>query len=326
MNRLKSADKFIIVSPSHIATGGTELLQQLCAQLQEFGCNAYMYYPEPYENSPVQQKFGSYGNPSVKYVEDVEKTILIVPETRIDMLYHFHKINKIIWWLSVDNYYGAFKETTCLFKKLYRKIKDIRNNEMFKQVFHLVQSEYAKKFLIEEKRIQYKNIAYLSDYLNESFVESAYSGTITKENIILYNPRKGYEFTKKIIEDVDEYQWLPLQNLTREQMIELLQRSKVYIDFGNHPGKDRIPREAAICGCCVITGKQGAANNNKDVPIGNKYKFDDNIGSIAAIHQAISECIEKYDDAILDFQQYRNIICNERARFKSDVKRLFVKN
>ena len=30
---------------------------------------------------------------------------------------------------------------------------------------------------------------------------------------------------------------------------------KLYIDFGGFPGKDRLPREAVMHDCCIITGK-----------------------------------------------------------------------
>jgi len=44
---------------------------------------------------------------------------------------------------------------------------------------------------------------------------------------------------------------------------------KLYVDFGKHPGKDRMPREAAVHGCCIITGRRGAAGNPFDIPIPN---------------------------------------------------------
>lgn len=53
-----------------------------------------------------------------------------------------------------------------------------------------------------------------------------------------------------------ELNFKPIINMTRDEVIRELQRAKVYIDFGNHPGKDRIPREAAILGCCAIVGKR----------------------------------------------------------------------
>jgi len=63
--------------------------------------------------------------------------------------------------------------------------------------------------------------------------------------------------------------------MPREEVIKLLQKAKVYIDFDYHPRKDRLPREAAILGCCVITRKRGSAKFFEDVPIPDEYKFED---------------------------------------------------
>lgn len=69
--------------------------------------------------------------------------------------------------------------------------------------------------------------------------------------------KKGIKFTKKLIDKSIGIKWIPIENMTTQQVKSLLGNSKVYVDFGNHPGKDRFPREAAIMGCCVITGKRG---------------------------------------------------------------------
>lgn len=63
--------------------------------------------------------------------------------------------------------------------------------------------------------------------------------------------------------------------MTNEMVVETLQRVKFYIDFGNHPGKDRIPRGVAIWECCIITGKRGSAKYFEDVFISAEFKFDD---------------------------------------------------
>lgn len=65
-----------------------------------------------------------------------------------------------------------------------------------------------------------------------------------------------------------------------------MSKSKVYIDFGNHPGKDRIPREAAISGCIVITGKRGAAAFAEDVCIPETYKFDESCAKKKILYHA----------------------------------------
>ena len=39
------------------------------------------------------------------------------------------------------------------------------------------------------------------------------------------------------------------------------------MDFGFHPGQDRLPREAALLKNCIITNREGSAAFYKDVPI-----------------------------------------------------------
>ena len=117
--------------------------------------------------------------------------------------------------------------------------------------------------------------------------------------------------------------WIPLENLNRAELISLIQSAKLYIDFGNHPGKDRLPRECAINGCCIITGKRGSAAFFEDVPIKNKYKFDQTKKSIETIIKRIRWILSNYEQAIFDFSDYRNKIKIEKEEFVKQVFQLF---
>ena len=165
---------------------------------------------------------------------------------------------------------------------------------------------------------------YLSEYLNEEFLKTQIDLS-KKENIVAYNPKKGFAFTKKIIKKAKDVKFIPLINMSRDEVIKTLQRAKVYIDFGNHPGKDRIPREAAILGCCVITGKRGSAAFFEDVSIPNEYKFKDREENIPNIIDKIKDCFENYEERYKDFEYYREVIKNEPQKFIEDLKKIFVK-
>lgn len=89
--------------------------------------------------------------------------------------------------------------------------------------------------------------------------------------------------------------WVPLVNMTNDQVKQKMLNSKVYIDFGNHPGKDRFPREAAISGCCIITGKRGAANYYEDVRIPEKFKFNQYKTKPENIIHRIRECLDSFE-------------------------------
>ena len=111
--------------------------------------------------------------------------------------------------------------------------------------------------------------------------------------------------------------------MTPEEVNENLRSAKLYIDFGNHPGKDRIPREAAMCGCCIITGKNGAAQFFEDVAINDEYKFDAIDKNIPSILNKMHYIIDNYDTEINKFAGYRNKIMNEQSVFENEIDVLF---
>ena len=144
-----------------------------------------------------------------------------------------------------------------------------------------------------------------------------------KQDIVVYNPKKGSLFTKKIIDAAPNIKFVPIIHMTRDEVIKTLQKAKVYIDFGNHPGKDRLPREATILGCCVITGKRGSARYYEDVPILETYKFEDKVENIPMIIEKIKDCFENFEKRHGDFDKYRKVIKEEHSRFVSDLKQVF---
>ncbi len=79
------------------------------------------------------------------------------------------------------------------------------------------------------------NVCRLSDYLNSEYLHVDVN--TKRENVVLYNPSKGFKFTKKIIDAAPNIVWKPLQNMTTEQVKDTLLHSKVYIDLATILGK-----------------------------------------------------------------------------------------
>ncbi len=319
--------KIFVVCPAKGATGGPELLHQLVYKMNIFGMDAVMYYYPSNLDDPVHPFYKQYNNRYVREIEDNEENILVVPEIRTDLVYKYPKIRKIIWWLSVDNFPRYPKDWKVIAKTMLRTIKNPKycyNFEPMENLYHLVQSEYARSYLLK-KGIRPDKIDYLSDYINSLFISKQQGNKkdIAKEDIVTYNPKKGYKFTKKIIKAAKDIKFVPIVNMTPDEVAELLLRAKLYIDFGNHPGKDRIPREAAVSNCCVIVGKKGSARFKEDVPIGNEYKFDVNTRNIKKIVEKIKHILKNYDSEIQKFESYRHFILNEETRFENDIKRIF---
>lgn len=313
-----------VLSPTSVATGGTELLQQLVFKLRKLHQEAYMYYLDTYENSPVQRVFGPrYNNPAVVQIEDRKENIMIVPENSMYLLLRYKKITKAVWWLSVDNYKGATNVKVDIFHSIYRFLIDKYYRKKDKKWLHFVQSEYAYLYCVKNRQISIKQVFYLSDYLNKTFISDGETSTNNnRDDIVLYNPKKGAEFTALLRDTAPELRWIPIINMTSEEIKVLMQKSKVYIDFGNHPGKDRLPREAAINGCCIITGLRGAAANDIDIMIPHKYKHSER--NICEIIANIKECLSNYETLIKDFDIYREKIKKEESVFDNEIRKIFI--
>ena len=95
-----------------------------------------------------------------------------------------------------------------------------------------------------------------------------------------------------------------------------MDESQLYIDFGHHPGKDRMPREAAIRNCMVMTSKLGSAGNDIDVGIPENYKFTSNDESLEKISKSIHYALDNYLNEIHKFEKYRETIRNEYNTMK----------
>lgn len=314
-------NKIYVACPANYATGGPELLHQLCNKLDILGYDSYMLYYGDDLSSPVHERYKIYNNKYVTTFEDTEDSIVIIPETIVGSLLNIKRSIKVIWWLSVDNFILHCNPQKLGLHDYFSLINVI---DKYNDIIHFVQSEYAYTYL-KEQGINDNKIYYLSDYLNKGFIKKAISveENIVKKDVVLYNPKKGLEFTEKIIEEAKGVQFIPLVNFTTDEMIKVMKESKVYIDFGEHPGKDRIPREAVLMGCCVITGRRGSARNQIDVPIMEEYKFEDDIESICKIKNKIKSIFGNYAEENKKFNSYRDIIINEEEKFEVDVKYIF---
>ena len=303
-----------ILAPQNQTTGGPELAHQLCHAINRMtDIPAYMCYVDlkaPFEDAlaidcPAPKRYEIY---KTTHVSDVsllnrEDAFVIAPEGLTLSLYCVPRSKKILWWMSVDNYISSTHESN---------LDYLRDNICL----HLFQSYYSKDYV--EKKFHGAKGIFLSDYINEAHGKFIYPANL-RQNVALYNPQKGYDDLKPLIDYTPWLKWTPLLNLELEQMIFLVEAGKIYVDFGNHPGKDRIPREAASNGCVVITNKKGSAAYDQDVPIPSMYKFEspsDNLEKIDALLHDICDNFEIHQN---NFASYRSFIKNEKARFDKDV-------
>jgi len=306
--------KLVVVCPSGVVTGGPEALHQLvdAARANHWDA-AICYYPSRVD---VMEAYRHYDVRVVSQIDDSVETIVIVAETAIAFLNNCVHSRRAIWWLSVDNFFvglGLGKTVPGHDPALLKSVCEAGSN-----IVHLTQSDYARQFLAE-RRVR---STVLTDYLAGAILNgAAQARTTEKADLVLYNPRKGLEFTERLIEASHwMLEWQPIQGLTSDEVANRLAHAKLYVDFGEHPGRDRIPREAAISGCCVITGRRGAAGNSVDLPIPRRFVLDERDPEVVAKFLTLAtSTLANFERVSLEFDPYRRWISKQREEFIKEV-------
>ena len=334
MIKLNKESKIYILCPAAIETGGPESVHLLCEKLLErgFDCNiVYLAHSYPggaghpghgpidrsdqWQNYIVTdnckpKSYEVYKTKCIDRIEDDSNNLLITLEIFTNALEKYNNIQKSVWWLASrindDNTYEQSKWF------------DFQNNP---NVYHFYNSNFAE-FMMFFTGAQY--FYRLQTYVNTDFNEN-YNND--KSDIILYNPKKGIEHIQKIMQAAPKgkggFSFVPIANMDREEVKIVLGDAKVYIDFGHHPGRERLPREATLSGCCIITGFRGSARFHQDVTIPNEYKFDCNNLDTSSIVNLIRDCFDNYEKRIKDFETHRRILLNNKAQFDIDVDNIF---
>jgi len=302
------------------------LLHQFVHELGFAGYDASILYYPFREDYDVINEYKNY-NIKIETYSSALRTAsyFVVSETLTHMVSRFGPKKTIVWWMSVDNYLSSSSLAYALKNRLnpFRYISD--GASLSKVRLNLYQSEYARIFL--EKMGVKNNLLKLSDFLNPEFLKYSEKVMISeKKDIVVYNPAKGRDRAHKVIVACPRFEFLPIQNMRRSQVISLLVSAKVYLDLGSHPGKDRIPREAAALGCVILTNQRGSAHNMIDIPIPLNYKIDDyDPNFFLRIPPIILDLFSNYEYHHARLAPYRTKIKEEEAVFSADVS-LVAKN
>lgn len=323
---------FYVIAPANITTGGPELLHQLVFHLNHLGAKAIIAYDQHSKagaEPSIPQQYKRYVKEftTVNSIPDTKDSYVVIPETLPFHVKKYKTATTIFWWLSVDFYRMKCDPQYKLenqgipqaIKALMLHTKSRALASIRRAPIHLYQSEYAREYAISIG-IAPSTLMKLSDYVNDDYRTGIdYLSFSGRKPNVLFNPKKGRRYTEKLIKLAPDLHWIPLQGYTNEQLATLMKESMLYIDFGFHPGKDRLPREAAACGTCVITGKKGAASFNKDYPIPEWASIDQDDASPAEVVNTIKYVLSNYDQLIDEFSPYRAMIKSEKEIFKTDL-------
>lgn len=318
-------NKILVVCPAGAITGGPEALHQLVAHMNALGLPAFMCY-QPFERPAIApQPYKRYHTQSIPY-EDLSGNLIIFPEVDPMLALKVKHAQAALWWLSLENFLER-RHVSPLYDKIRYLKRVIQGRRPWggaaslKSLLHFSQTEHSSQYL---RSCGIEPIP-LIDSINEDFLTDRFLDRIEhKQNVILYNPTKGWRVTRKLIAQFPQWEFRPLKGLNRDQLSDNLYHAKLYIDFGHHPGRDRMPREAAMHGCCLITGKLGSAGNSIDLPIPGQYKLDSESPEfIRSFQEIASQILKNFPDHCAAFNPYRKWLQNEPLVFKAQIKSFF---
>lgn len=235
--------KLVVVCPANAVTGGPEAMHQLVhtANHVERGSAAILYWPFLPHTTP--KPYQHYVCPKVLRDQVPEDALVVLPEIWPEVAHTF-KNRCALWWLSVGNF-GTHGQ-----------------KNLDKISLHLCQSEYAWDHVRDKsERMMLTDWVSVQPVLRE------------RQPQVVVNPAKDAGLLRPFV-DAGRFQVAELGGMDSVGVSEVLHASKVYVDFGRHPGRDRLPREAALAGCVVMSTYLGSATYYQDMPLPNWYKFE----------------------------------------------------
>ena len=296
----------LALCPGSLATGGTEGIHNLVRELNKHAdINASIWYI----NGEPPKEFAEYKCDYTLRLPDEFDGALIFPEVWANKITQspYREFTVAVNWQGVDVYNWHTPEAE---RGRFLQRKD---------AIHIVGSEYAKDFL---QQFGIKPLK-VSDCINKEFLAVDYEG-VQRSNVVLYNPIgvKLTKFQRAVMARCTTelgIQFHPLEGYTRQELIEIFKHSKLYIDFGVFSGRERLPREAVMCGCCILTSKLATAGYFKDNSIPDEYKLD----NIDRAIQMIDHILRHYNLYKADFDFYRQCLKTDaEIKYPEEVKEL----
>ena len=233
----------------------------------------------------------------------------IVPEIWPDLAYQLLRFgckNVSIWWLSVDNFPLS-------------KLHTLQSQRLMRECKHLCQSEYSAEFV---RRHGASSVSMLSDEI-DLHINDVLSPVSRRPNDICILPNKAAGAEELLDHLSQVFSIVRLEKMSRRQITETLLNTKIFLDLGHHPGKDRVPREAVLCGAIPVVRAEGAARFEQDVPLPKKLLIESSAffdgPKFVSLLQDILNNVEDFDDAL---SRYRAKIELEKHTFSSEIQAL----
>lgn len=330
----QSFKRVSVYYPRGVRTGGPEALHQLVDGLRRLGHDASLVPIPGTENAERVSEYAEYNAPEVSVAADGPHDAIVFPEIWLEPRQPRGSAKRFCWWLSIDNskLFAADRmwatrrltRPTHTAKSLIRaKYLEMGNRWLVRprvrRMTHLAQSRYARDFLVE--RLDAKPTM-LSDYILVTAPKRPRRPS--DHQTISFNATKGGVHVSRLRDFLPStIEWIAIERMSHAEVQGVLERSDIYLDLGHQPGKDRLPREAALLGAVSVIAMAGAGANSFDWPLPRDHKVHVR-GDIA--RNAAQVITNVLTDVPLHFERqasFRDGLTREKRTFERELRNVF---
>lgn len=333
----KSIRKVQLLFPKGVRTGGPKCLFQLGRALAEQGLEVEMVPSRGTARREPVADYEVFGLREGPRLEDHSDVLVITPETSFTEVVPLSSAPVAIWWLSVDfavpfELSKAFARGEPMSKVLriflrntisgqYKAFRRVVSFKSERVVHHLAHSDYAKRVVDETFGVDsYMVSDFTIPPTTSAQAQYGMSSTV-KANQVSFNPKKGGDLVARLAGLTSDFNFVPISGLAHDEVVKVLSESTAYLDLGQFPGKDHLPREAIRAGTPVLVGKRGSAASQADFPLPKEFKIDLSfgwesraIGQLEWISRHRSEAVK------MQFPFYESVV-REPEVFEAQVKK-----
>lgn len=326
MIRIRPDSKlYIWGSTPEVRTGGAEVISMLASTLKSYGadCTMFNWFMEQYKQADYYASLYDVNCGTWMDLHDDEKLVILIPDATVAyqdnlgfFLHDFPHAQFIFWWLG----------SGLITRPIANKLKAMESHSL-----NLCESTIAKKDL---EHYGVKNTVLFQHGTNKVFYER--TPAFQKTDTIMFNAFK--ESTLKMMHDViipsipEEYKDRikfegvyyrgPENFLSKEELCDMYDRSKLYIDFADFAGRELMPREACLRKCVLLLANEGNASTFDEYPIPDEYKisrYDDP----KLLWGKIIHILDNYESVIDDFTFFRNKCMYEPMKWDWSIRNIF---
>lgn len=189
---------------------------------------------------------------------------------------------------------------------------------------HIAQSIYAQRwlreFLDQESHL-------VSDYIwvngavpNQHRKSGVHKPLSDRTPVVAFNPAKGGDLVNLVRRQADRsIRWVALEGMSGQEIFGTLKKADLYLDLGHFPGRDRIPREAALASCPVLLAKRGSARYQEDFLLDGYYLLDLEHETPKSVAKRVEAIVASRDLHLMKQRPFAEIVNSSKSRFLNEV-------